>query len=711
MENKDEFCVQTENESDIQFSDLFDLKDIQHIQDLFSNATGVASIITHPDGAPITHPSNFCRLCNDIIRKTEKGLANCYRSDAILGRLSISDATVQPCMSGGLYDAGASITVGGKHIANWLIGQVRNENIEVQQMIEYAGEIGANREAFMKALAEVPVMSLDQFTKVSKMLFAFAKELSEKAYSNLQLKKQIAERDKATAMLKESEENFLSEKYILHENLKRSEEFLRETQKIARLGAYTLNIDSDNWISSEILDDIFGIDSGYDKSVQGWASIVHPEWRQMMVDYFTNEVLGNHCKFDKEYMIIRQNSKEERWVYGLGKVTYNDANQPVKMIGTIQDITDRKRVEKTLQNERLLLRTLIDNIPDSIYSKDLACRKTLVNIAEVGFMGAKSEAEVLGKDDFEFYPKELAEKFFADDQLVIQTGKPVINREEYIIDENGQKRWLLSSKLPLRNKDSEIIGLVGIGRDITERKQAEEKLIIAKEKAESGDRLKTAFMNNISHEIRTPLNGILGFGNLMGDPNISQDERDGYFEIVKISSDRLMNTVTDYMDISLIASGNQEVHKKLIAPCDILNEIYDMFLQSCQTKKLKLSIHTPTMAGKLHINTDPKLLHKALRHFVDNAIKFTAQGYVTFGFEENGDELKFFVTDTGVGISPEAQTTIFDKFMQENVSMTRNHEGSGLGLSIAKGIVELLGGRIWLESVKGKGSSFFFTIK
>jgi len=147
----------------------------------------------------------------------------------------------------------------------------------------------------------------------------------------------------------------------------------------------------------------------------------------------------------------------------------------VGRVWSFSDITERKQAEGTLYNERLLLRTLIDNIPDSIYSKDLACRKTLVNSAEVRYIGAKSEADVLGKSDFDIYPQELAEKFFADDQLVIQTGEPVLNREEYIFDEKQQKRWLLTSKLPLRNHEGRIIGLVGIGRDITDRKQAEEE--------------------------------------------------------------------------------------------------------------------------------------------------------------------------------------------------------------------------------------------
>src|SRR5450759_2506929 len=150
-------------------------------------------------------------------------------------------------------------------------------------------------------------------------------------------------------------------------------------------------------------------------------------------------------------------------------------DEVVGRVWSFSDITERKQAEETLHNERLLLRTLIDNIPDSIYSKDLACRKTLANLTEARYLGVKSEADVLGKDDFDIYPKELAEKFFADDQLVLQTGEPVLNREEYILDEKQQKHWLLSSKLPLRNQEGRIIGLVGIGRDITDRKQAQEE--------------------------------------------------------------------------------------------------------------------------------------------------------------------------------------------------------------------------------------------
>ncbi len=192
------------NDEHITFEDMFNIDDIQRLQDEFASATGVASIITHPDGGPITTPSNFCRLCNDIIRKTDKGLANCFRSDAVIGRLHPEGPIVQKCMSGGLWDAGAGITVGGRHIANWLIGQVRDEVQSEEQMLGYAREIGASEKDVAEAFHEVPAMSREQFENIAKVLFTLANKLSTTAYQNFQQARFITERKKAEQALEES---------------------------------------------------------------------------------------------------------------------------------------------------------------------------------------------------------------------------------------------------------------------------------------------------------------------------------------------------------------------------------------------------------------------------------------------------------------------------------------------------------------------------
>lgn len=184
-----------EEKSDFpKFQDLFDLDEIQRIQDAFATATGVASIITDPEGTPITKPSNFCKLCKNIIRGTKKGLTNCMKSDSILGRHNPDGPIIQKCLSGGLWDGGASITVGEHHIASWLIGQVMNESVDTAEMIQYAKKIGADEESFKKALGEVNVMPIEQFKSIAHTLFLMANLMSNLAYQNLQQKKYIEER-------------------------------------------------------------------------------------------------------------------------------------------------------------------------------------------------------------------------------------------------------------------------------------------------------------------------------------------------------------------------------------------------------------------------------------------------------------------------------------------------------------------------------------
>ena len=186
-----------DEEGGVEFEDLFNVEQIQQLQDLFARATGVASIITRTNGVPITRPSNFCRLCEHLIRKTALGVGNCYRSDATLGRYNPQGPTVQPCLSGGLWDAGASITVGGRHIANWLIGQVRDPTQSDAGIRQYAREIGAEEQAFLAAFHEVPTMSREQFQQVAETLFVLARQLSTLAYQNIQQARFIADRERA----------------------------------------------------------------------------------------------------------------------------------------------------------------------------------------------------------------------------------------------------------------------------------------------------------------------------------------------------------------------------------------------------------------------------------------------------------------------------------------------------------------------------------
>ncbi|WP_158240644.1 sigma 54-interacting transcriptional regulator [Telmatospirillum siberiense] len=192
--------------TNVTLTDLFEVEQLQKIQDAFAKATKVASIITHPNGVPVTKPSNFCRLCNDIIRKTDKGLANCICSDAEIGKRNPDGPTIRVCLSAGIWDAGACISVGGKHIGNWLMGQVKNELVPDEQLLHYAGGIGADEGDFRRALQEVQIMSMEQFRDIADLCYILANELSLKAFQNLQQARHIAERKMTEVALRESSE-------------------------------------------------------------------------------------------------------------------------------------------------------------------------------------------------------------------------------------------------------------------------------------------------------------------------------------------------------------------------------------------------------------------------------------------------------------------------------------------------------------------------
>lgn len=235
-------------------------------------------------------------------------------------------------------------------------------------------------------------------------------------------------------------------------------------------------------------------------------------------------------------------------------------------------------------------------------------------------------------------------------------------------------------------------------------------LLAAKNKAEASDRLKTSFLQTISHEIRTPMNGILGFASLLTAPDLSEDDKLEYVGLMGSSADRLINTITDYVNISLINSNNLEVNKQPVKLIQFLNEIGQKFQESCTKKGLELNLELPDDSIEIEIETDPQLLRTLISHILSNAIKFTNKGSIKIGITLLTEGVECYVKDTGIGIGEDAQKQIFESFVQLDGSNTRTFEGSGLGLSIVQGILRLLGSEIQLNSELGKGSTFHFTL-
>ncbi len=395
----------------------------------------------------------------------------------------------------------------------------------------------------------------------------------------------------------------------------------------------------------------------------------------------------------------------------------------IGLVGISREITNQKAMQERVQEERILLRTIIDNIPDLIYAKDLAYRKTVANSADVYNMGLQSESDVLGKTDFDLYPKEIAEGFYANDQSVIVSGKPIFNKEEFFINKEGERSWLLTSKLPLKDVKGKIVGLVGIGRNITERKIAEESLIHTNnelkktiEALTQANKIKDNFLANMSHEIRTPLNAIIGMTSLLSYTQLN-DEQKEFVETILSSSDILLTLVSDILDFSKIESQKVELEKVQFDIRDCIEEALDLVATKAADVGIEL-VYSIDEGLPTSVLGDLTRLRQILVNLLSNAIKFTEKGEVVVSVKGQQQDnysymLHFSVQDTGIGIPLEKQGLLFKTFTQIDSSTTRKYGGTGLGLAISKRLSELMGGRMWVEStgVPGEGSTFHFTIR
>jgi two-component system sensor histidine kinase/response regulator len=375
---------------------------------------------------------------------------------------------------------------------------------------------------------------------------------------------------------------------------------------------------------------------------------------------------------------------------------------------------ERRHAEARLAYERNLLRTLIDNMPDCIYVKDRESRFLAANSGVARLMGVSSPDELLGKTDFEFFPPDLAQRYRNDEVEVIENGHPVINREEPTCTPEGEQRWLLTTKVPVRDRRGAVVAVVGMGRDITVRKAAEAALLEAKQAAEQANRSKSEFLANMSHEIRTPMNGILGMTELALDTDLTVEQRE-CLTAVKSSAESLLTIINDILDFSKIEANRLQLDIIQFRLRDSIEETARILAPNAFEKGLELICDVSPGVPEVVVG-DPTRLRQVVVNLVGNAIKFTPRGEVSLSVcaeSQDGENvlLHFTVADTGIGIPKEKQQKIFEAFAQADTSTTRKYGGTGLGLTISARLTEMMGGKIWLESDVGRGSRFHFTAR
>ncbi|MBU0764176.1 MAG: PAS domain S-box protein [Bacteroidetes bacterium] len=494
--------------------------------------------------------------------------------------------------------------------------------------------------------------------------------------------------------------------------LRENEYMLRRTQQIAKVGSYKTDLINRKTYWSEETINILGYnpaDFNYDlQQIEELA--IHPKDR----DIFKNAYRREHTRDDDislEYRVILP-TKKIKYINTTARVTYNDKGNPVAVIGSVHDITERKIAEMALRESEEKFRTFMETATDMMNIVNKNLRIIYANAAFYKNMGYDEE-ELIGMHVADLLHPDSREKYYTPEKHTELINKGSVSYEVTWITRTGREIIGELRIVAIYDENRNFAGSRGIFHDITDRKKFEQELIRAKERAEESDRLKSAFLANMSHEIRTPLNGILGFSQMLKETGYSKKQKEEFVDIITKSGNQLLDIISDILDISTIEAGEVSIHKEKFNLNNLLDDIRKLFVSSVALEKnkkpeFKTSYDLPDKESL--INSDPGKLQIILNNLVSNAFKFTKKGFIEMGYRVVSDRLEFYVKDTGIGIPPDKQKIIFERFRQADDSHTRRFGGTGLGLSIARGFVELLGGSLWLESEPGKGSAFYFTV-
>lgn len=376
------------------------------------------------------------------------------------------------------------------------------------------------------------------------------------------------------------------------------------------------------------------------------------------------------------------------------------------------ELNERRRTEKELLKEKSLLNSMINSIPDLIFYKDKDNRYLGCNEAFAKFSGINYD--IKGKSDYEIFVFDRAQQYHDLDKKLISDNKEY-RFESWEQDANGTKFLLDTLKVPFTDEDGLPLGIVGICHDITDRYKNEIALTQAKEKAEESDRLKSSFLANMSHEIRTPMNAIIGFSDLLVDNETDINEREELVSHINNNCNTLLHLIDDIIDLAKIEANELSVSIRETNVNATIYELFDFFNENrrkINKSHIPLKINEDLPRENIIIQTDPFRLKQILTNLIENAFKFTEQGYIEIGYRVNKSDkiIEFYIQDTGIGIPKDKFEEIFERFNKIESDKSRLYRGTGLGLTITKNLVERLGGTIWLKSEIRKGTTFNFNL-
>jgi PAS domain S-box-containing protein len=506
----------------------------------------------------------------------------------------------------------------------------------------------------------------------------------------------ISKRIQAEAGRRESDERYTLVTEAIHE------------------GIFDWNIQTGAYYLSPRYKEILGFrDDELPNDAESFFGRIHPDDRVRMaetVDHYNRDLTRD--RFTDE-LRLKHRDGTYRWVVSRGRIVRDDRGEPIRIVGAVGDMTDRLESAAKLAAGEKRLRDVLDSLFGFVGLFTLDGKLIECNGASIQAAGLRLE-DVLGRLFWETpgWSHDPEEQARVRNMMLRAAQGEVVRFETGIRERDGQRMIIDFTFGPLRDEQGAVSNIVGHGVGITARKQAEAELLKAKEAAESASRAKSEFLANMSHEIRTPMNGIIGLTEVLLDTHLEDEQRE-YLTLVQGSAAALLTIVNDILDVSKIEAGKLLLEIREFDLRQLVMDTLKGLKVSADAKGLSLTYNAePDLPAQ--VRGDPGRLRQVLINLVGNAIKFTDRGEVSVAIERapnSQDALQFAVRDTGIGIAAEKQALIFEAFTQADGSFTRKFGGTGLGLTIASNLIHMMGGRIWVESKKGQGSTFRFTAR
>ncbi len=733
--------------------EYIDFEKVNTLLEGFNQSTGFVTAILDLDGNVLSK-SGWRQICTDFHRVHPETSKKCTISDTVLaGEMAKGEKYhFYKCLNG-LVDVAVPIIIKGEHIANLFSGQFFFEKPDNLFFQKQAANFGFNELVYLKALGDVPIISEEKVKTIMEFLLNMTQLISDLTMQRLELVQ-------------------------LNNTLQESEERLRFSLEGANDGIWDVNMQTNEvYISPRGCEMLGYSPSEMPEIAKVWSDLVCPDDLQYTNEILQQYLNEDKPIFEIEQR-LRTKSGEFKWVLTRGKVIVKDNfGQPLRMTGTHTDIANRKEEElikiqiqqllKQQNDEYLSLNEELNQkneefvmLNDNLkIAKDRAeaseynltktnkeLKQTVKRLSELDNrlqfaltaiqigawdldLSSHTAIRTTGHDKIFGYdtllPEWTYEMFI---QHVVENDKAEVDQkfneavntksiwdfECQIRRCDGAIRWIWACGQHQLDENGNAFRMAGIIQDITDRKQTEIELTLAKEKAEESDRLKTAFLQNMSHEIRTPMNAIVGFSNLLFRNANDKDKLKIFTNIISQRCNDLLDIINDILDISKIESGQLPVHleetnlNELFAE---LNSFFSEYQKRIDKQHIKFSLQALCHQEQYIIITDKVKLKQIFINLISNAFKFTEAGKIEYGckFDKNNN-LLFFVSDTGIGIPLDKQQFVFERFAQLQQNIKMNVGGTGLGLPIVKALVGLLNSEVSLESEPLKGSTFSFTI-